>query len=115
MGDVNLTRPQALMLAALAKACTKDGQPLARKASPRELARARWPDSPGWQRVSNRRSTPAGGALGATMPMKAATVLWRLHTHGLADRVGASYDHLANLWQPTRSGLRWLADHHPED
>jgi hypothetical protein len=108
---VTLTEPQALMLKALAEACEEDGDPFARKAAPRQLAEMRWPDSRGWSQRSNRGSTAAGGALGATMPMKAATVLWRLKEKGLAEKVGALYDEWANLWQPTHRGLAWLKEH----
>lgn len=108
---VTLTRAQALMLAALADACERDGNPVALTASPGQLARMRWPDSVGWSRRTRKFGTNDPGAVGGTMPMKAATVLWRLRAIGLADRVGASYDAQANLWQPTERGLRWLADH----
>lgn len=101
-----LTEPQALMLAALRDACQND-----RTASPGQMARIRWPDSVGWKKRTRKFGTNDPGAVGGTMPMKAATVLWRLQAHGLADRVGASYDSLANLWEPTAKGLRWLEDH----
>lgn len=51
--------------------------------APGVLARQLWPDSKGWQKRSRRGSTPAGGALGATMPMKAASMLWRMRGLGL--------------------------------
>ncbi len=73
-------------------------------AAPRQIARMLWPDSIGWRKVSNRGSTPAGGAMGATMPMKAATVLWRLHGYGLAWHDMTSYD-----WYVTDRGKRVLA------
>lgn len=108
--DLTLTEPQALMLAALAYACRGDRGPLTTSAAPRQLARLRWPDSPAWtQRTRGRNGR--NGAVGGTMPMKAATVLWRLSGKGLAHRVGATYDDLANLWQPTHRGLDWLAAH----
>lgn len=111
---VTLTKPQALMLAALAQACEKDGNPYGDKAAPRQLAMMRWPDSPAWGKRTRKYGTNDPGAVGGTMPMKAATVLWRLHGKGLAARVGALYDPLANLWQPTAAGLRWLAEHPQE-
>lgn len=98
-----LTEPQALMLAALRDA-TEGG----RTASPRELARLRWPDSIGWTKRTRKFGTNDPGAVGGTMPMKAATVLWRLAERGLAERVGASYDSLANRWQVTPKGREWL-------
>jgi hypothetical protein len=101
----DLTKPQALMLAALAQA-TEGGRP----AAPRQLARLRWPDSEGWNRRTRKFGTNDPGAMGGTMPMKAATVLWRLADKRLAERVGSSYDSLANLWMPTEAGLRWLSD-----
>ena len=105
--QITLTKPQALMLAALREA-TADG----RSAAPRQLAKMRWPDSPAWSKRTRKFGTNDPGAVGGTMPMKAATVLWRLAGHGLAMKVGASYDSMANLWMPTDKGLRWLAENH---
>lgn len=109
--DVTLTEPQALMLAALAYRCRKDGDPLGAKAAPRDLARLRWPDSPAWGRRTRFGAVSNQGAMGGTMPMKAATVLHRLADKGLAVRVGTWHDPLANQWQPTPAGLDWLAAH----
>lgn len=103
---VTLTKPQALMLAVLREACDQrrpDGRAF-EYAAPRQLAKMRWPDSPGWRKVSSRGSTPAGGAMGATMPMKAATVLWRLQGKGLA--LCEDY----NRWTITDKGRRWLTE-----
>lgn len=66
-----LTKPQARTLA-FVKAAGDKG------VTPRELARLMWPDSVGWAKRSRRGSTHAGGALGATMPMKGAVLLHRL-------------------------------------
>lgn len=52
-------------------------------ASPRELARALYPDSPGWSRRT-RKFGGYTGAVGGTMPMIAARVLWSLHHIGFA-------------------------------
>lgn len=109
--DAALTEPQALMLAALAYVCRDGDDPLAAKAAPGQLARLRWPDSPAWNRRTRFGAVANQGAMGGTMPMKAATVLHRLADRGLARRVGSSYDDLANLWQPTERGLDWLAAH----
>lgn len=109
--QITLTKPQALMLAALREA-TEGNRP----AAPRQLAQMRWPDSVAWTRRTRKFGTNDPGAVGGTMPMKAATVLWKLAGHGLAERVGASYDSMANLWMPTPKGLRWLAENHdPKD
>lgn len=86
---MKLTPPQRRCLEILVKR---------KRVVPWEMAMEMWPDSPGWNRRSRRSSTPAGGALGATMPMKAATLLWRLHRKGLANLEGH------NRWSPTRSG-----------
>jgi len=69
---------------------------------PRDVARALWPDSPGWEQRARRGSTAAGGALGATMPMKAATVLWRLHARGCAQET-------SGRWRVTALGRAVLA------
>jgi hypothetical protein len=74
--------------------------------SAREVARAMWPDSPGWERRSRRRATPASGALGATMPMKAGTMLWRLGERGLV----AGERHMgSSVWWITAEGRNALA------
>lgn len=102
-----LTEPQRLMLVALRDACDAkrpDGKPY-ESATPMQLARKRWPDSPGWKRVSNRGSTPAGGALGATMPMKAATVLWRLCDLKVVEHPGLGE---YNVWRMNVRGRAWL-------
>lgn len=73
-----------------------------RGVAPRQIAYMMWPDSKGWDKRSNRGSTPAGGALGATMPMKAATILWRLFPHYAVHRNYA--------WYVTDRGRKYLAD-----
>ena len=105
---VSLTEPQRRTLAALID-LADEPQGTARipwgYARPREIAKRLWPDSPGWTRRSDRGATDAGGALGATMPMKAATLLWRLHRLGLAD-----HDYTRNVWEPTSKGRQVIAD-----
>lgn len=64
-----------------------------RTVMPRQLALHLWPDSPTWKR-RNRN-----GAMGGTMPMKAATLLWKLKDHGYAYR--APFD---RGWLPTAAG-----------
>lgn len=71
--------------------------------TPREVAERMWPDSPGWAQRSRRHATAAGGALGATMPMKGATMLWKLRDRGLAHLTDT------NLWQITEEGKIVLA------
>lgn len=110
-----LTKPQARMLRVLADEADAADALVAEKGdslyagrrymAPREVAKALWPDSPGWGKRSHRGSTPAGGAMGATMPMKAATLLWRLCPHYTRQRAG----HGA-CWTITDAGRRALAD-----
>lgn len=52
-------------------------------ASSRQIAADLWPDSPAWDRRTRGRSGNRNGALGGTMPMKAAQLLWKLQAHGL--------------------------------
>lgn len=111
MPDVILLTPaQARALRALADLCDAphgtDQVPWG-YAVPREVAYALWPNSEGWEKVSRRGSTPAGGARGATMPMKAATLLWRLHGLGLAQN---EYRR-SRPWTVTDKGRAWLSSH----
>lgn len=52
-------------------------------ASPREFAQLMWPDSPAWGHRTRKRGGRAG-AIGGTMPMQGARMLWSLHGLGLA-------------------------------
>lgn len=85
---VPLTGPQTRALSFL----SKEG-----KLSPAGLARLMWPDSPAWKKTA-RRHDKIPGAYGATMPMKAGTLLNRLSKAGMAvpDERG--------VWRPTKAG-----------
>lgn len=86
-----LTRPQQRALAAvrdLGDELVGTALVPAVYVAPRQVAQRLWPDSPGWKRVSRRRDGEGAGAAGATMPMKAATLLWRLQGRGLVERRG---------------------------
>lgn len=99
MPSDSLTGPQRLMLEALAQVV--DGQSYSTTfATPRQLAKIRWPDSPAWEKRTRRYGTGHNGAVGGTMPMKAATVLHRLLDMGLVYRGGE----LENEWRLTRLG-----------
>jgi len=104
-----LTPPQERALIALRDLCDAPhgtAQVPWGYASPRDVAQVMWPDSEGWEHRSRRGATPAGGAMGATMPMKAATVLWRLHTARLA-----WHDSLRSRpWSITPAGRAYLAE-----
>lgn len=71
---------------------------------PRALARLMWPDSPAWQKRTASRAQARAGALGATMPMKAATMLWRLRDKGLTEVEGE----YGSEWSITEAGRRAL-------
>ena len=58
----------------------------ARPMSPREFAMAMWPTSVGWTKRTRKFGGRDPGAMGGTMPMKGATLLWRLHDLRLARR-----------------------------
>ncbi len=51
--------------------------------APRQLARMLWPDSPAWEKRTRFGATSNQGALGGTMPMNAAKLLWKLNEHRL--------------------------------
>lgn len=88
-----LTGPQTNALRALAAA--------EHPQSPRAVARALWPLSIGWERRTHMYGGRQG-AVGGTMPMKAATLLWRLEARGCAS-YGSDY-----LWTITPRGRRVL-------
>lgn len=67
--------------------------------SPRQAAKSRWPDSPAWKRRTNMHSG-RNGAIGGTMPMNAAVILWRLEALGL---VTTPYDAVSR-WYLTDKG-----------
>lgn len=99
---MTLTEPQYLMLEALRDACdhvTPSGHRIG-YATPRQLAQIRWPDSPAWDKRTNMRGGK-NGAVGGTMPMKAASVLWRLFPQYALVRD-------ANQWSITDEGRAYL-------
>lgn len=102
---ITLTGPQAAMLATLRDACDKNPSG---RAAPRQLAKMRWPSSEAWNRRTRFGATSNQGAVGGTMPMKAATLLWRLHDKRMASK--DLFEHRNNLWEITEFGRRWLAE-----
>lgn len=99
-----LTAPQARMLRILA-----DVQPDDRPMAPREVAHKMWPDSPAWEKRTRRYGANRNGALGGTMPMKAATMLWRLKERGLVWDIGTH--HGTAHWAINEAGKIALNDH----
>lgn len=70
----SLTAPQRKGLTLL-----QEHQPV----SPRQFAQRMWHESPAWSHRTNKRGGHAG-AIGGTMPMKGARMLWTLRDLGLA-------------------------------
>lgn len=96
-----LTEPQQRALRVLSELAGTD-----RSTTPRDVALALWPDSEAWtKRTRGRRTGTIAGAVGGTMPMKAARVLWALNERGLADKE----DRDSNLWFLTPLGEQVLA------
>lgn len=62
----------------------QEHQPLA----PREFAKLMWPDSPAWGKRTRKFGGRDPGAVGGTMPMNGARLLWKLRDLGLATRSG---------------------------
>lgn len=98
-----LTRPQVNALRALRDLCDEPmgtAERPAGYASPRSVARVMWPDSVGWTKRTRKYGGNDPGAVGGTMPMKAAAVLWRLHPEfATCER---------NRWTITYAGRRYL-------
>lgn len=78
-GQKPLTGPQQ---AALDIVNAAGGKPM----SSREVAKRMWPDSEAWDRRTRFGAVSNQGAMGGTMPMKAAQVLHRLADRGLIVR-----------------------------
>jgi hypothetical protein len=99
-----LTTAQRNALKALTACCDTalgtSGTPLGYTYS-RAVAFELWPNSIAWNRRA-RRHDGRSGALGATMPMKAATMLWKLQARGLATLEGTA------RWSVTDLGRRTL-------
>jgi hypothetical protein len=77
------------------------------RVSPRALAKHLWPDSPAWaKRTRGRRTGTINGAMGGTMPMNAASLLWRLAAKGLASDEGDN----VSAWTITYRGEQYLRD-----
>lgn len=101
MSDKPLTSPQRRVLEILAEG-PENGM------SPRDVARILWPDSPAWEHRTWHRGTNHNGALGGTMPMNAAKILWRLwptYVNRSLDWTGSDN----GLWEITDKGRRALA------
>lgn len=91
---MKLTPPQRRGLEILAE---QEG-PIA----PRDFARLMWPDSKGWNRRTRGRDNHPG-AMGGTMPMIGARLLWSLFDSRLA-----SPD--CGRWRITVSGIQRLTE-----
>lgn len=63
--------------------------------SSRAIAAAMWPDSPAWKRRTRFGAVSNQGAMGGTMPMKAAQILHRLADKGLIER---RFDRYSTTW-----------------
>lgn len=74
-----LSSPSMSASQARALALLQEHQPV----SPRSFAQLMWPDSPAWGHRTRKRGGRTG-AIGGTMPMRGARMLWTLHGLGLA-------------------------------
>ena len=72
--------------------------------APREVALLLWPDSPAWNKRTRFGAVSNQGALGGTMPMNAAKLLWRLHSHHLV--MEDDY-----RWSLTSSAVAYVDEH----
>jgi hypothetical protein len=70
----------------------------------RSMAKALWPNSPAWEKRTRRRGGGnQSGAVGGTMPMKGAKVLWDFQTEGLA------FQEIDREWTISERGRQALA------
>lgn len=111
IADLTLTGPQRRALEVLAQH-THPTDPDVPSIAARQVAKALWPDSPGWERRTRRYGgANRNGAVGGTMPMKAGTLLGRLVRLGVADEYLTEV--LQPRWTITTRGRQWL-EAHPE-
>lgn len=98
MAGLGLTDPQ---MRALQAVYDLSGEARGRcdMVAPRQVAEKLWPDSPAWDRRTRRHSGAGSGAKGATMPMKAAKLLWVLHRRGFVE-----HHQKYSLWLVTSRG-----------
>lgn len=102
MTGLGLTDPQMRALKAVREQARKNRGRSYDPVSPRQVALILWPDSPAWDQRP-RRQDGRSGALGGTMPMSAAKLLWRLRERGLVQIDPHNY-----LWCITERGLKVL-------
>lgn len=72
--------------------------------TPSSVARTLWPDSPAWERGTNRHDGRAG-ARGGTMPMLGARMLYGLADKGMTH---LSYDDSRYRWTLTSAAVRYV-------
>ncbi|WIB65280.1 hypothetical protein [Curtobacterium sp. MCBD17_040] len=102
MTDIKLTHAQDRAIRIIVADKRAHGDDAAQYSiAPRQLARMLWPDSPAWNIRTRFRATSNQGALGGTMPMHAAKVLWKLREHHLV--YNDDY-----LWRVTAAGERYV-------
>lgn len=102
MTGLGLTDPQMRALKAVREQARKHRGRSTDPVSPRQVALILWPDSPGWDRRP-RRNDGRSGALGGTLPMSAAKLLWRLRERGLVQ-----IDPHSSWWSITERGISVL-------
>ena len=70
-----------------------------------EFARAMWPDSPGWNRIS--KSGQSGSTQGKNMPFMAGSHLWRMYRKGL---LTPRFHQYQTCWLVSSEGRRRLRE-----
>lgn len=109
VGDLRLTPSQRKVLEILEGIGHDDG--MRRWISPRNVAKALWPDSPAWGKRTRRYGRNANGAVGGTMPMNAAKILNRLEALGVVEEIGYLMEGQPSAWVLTPRGEQWLEAH----
>lgn len=72
--------------------------------APRQVAELLWPDSPAWNQCTRGRNNRSG-AMGGTMPMNAAKILWRLRDLGMTQTHSMG-------WSLTNAAVRYVEGEH---
>jgi hypothetical protein len=101
MSKASLTNFERRALQAIIDHQSKYGESI----TARSFAKAMWPDSPGWDRISN--CGPNGATTGKNMPFMAGSHLWRMYRKNL---LNPDWRETQTQWSVSDKGRRLLRE-----